>query len=768
MFPDTSKGNKCGPSTSTSSSSSVQLSQQCCHFEFNEIIAATESFDEALVVGKGGFGKVYKGKIFNGSCHVVSAIKRLDSMSNQGEAEFWAEVEMLSKLRHCNLVTLIGYCNYEKEMILVYEYIPHGTLEDHLHKLGTPLSWLQRLKICIGAGRGLHYLHTGTGIKFGVIHRDVKSSNILLDESWAAKISDFGLSKIGPTSQPSTYVNTLVKGTFGYLDPNYFTTGRLTRKSDVYAFGVVLLEVLCRKRAVDKTLDEEQWGLATWAQDFIKEGNFKHIIDSELKGQISPKCLKEFAGIVERCLHNNPKQRPTMAEVVVQLESLLTIQDKTNRSLQATGKKVFGRMFDMFHLVSNGGSSGIIFQTHLEMNGAIRVTDGVQTRSSNASKILNDIKRSIRIATELIAHNTTVDVKQVPADFKLTDPILKRFKFSDLEIGTKNFSQDLLLGKGYFGEVFLGWIDAKSLSSSTCGDGIAVAVKRRCIKNSLGYDKCLAEVSFLGQLNHPNIVSLLGYCKNGDEYLLVYEYIENRTLDVFLFTVADALNIAEPLSWVSRLKIMIGVARGLGYLHSKDPVICGGVQSSHILLDQDFNAKLIDFGLEKSSLRIKTVYSTLIASHYIIDPEYMRTGHYNVKSDIYGLGVVLLEILTALPAIGNNNPDEQYSLVQWARQILSSRRNLTEKMDERLKQNYPIDGSFQCGALALKCVANNANDRPTIEQVLQSLEYIYMMSVDDGYWIVRKKQLDGADLDKLYEIERRFEETILPYVPTSF
>ncbi|XP_071740557.1 probable serine/threonine-protein kinase PBL11 [Rutidosis leptorrhynchoides] len=380
--------------------------------------------------------------------------------------------------------------------------------------------------------------------------------------------------------------------------------------------------------------------------------------------------------------------------------------------------------------------------------------------ANSASKVPNDIKRSSRIASETTINNTIVDAEHVPADFKLTDPILKQFKFSDLKISTKNFSQDLLLGKGYFGDAFLGWIDEKSLSHSTCGNGIAVVVKRHCIINSQRYDQCLAEIRLLGQLNHPNIVSLLGYCNNGNENLLVYEYIDNRSLDVFLF--ADAPNIAEPLSWVSRLKIMIGVARGLAYLHSsKDSVICGGVQSSHILLDQDLNAKLIDFGMEKSRL------DTVIANHHLLDPEYMRNvlpeplivsnrkakGHclkvnicyYTVKSDIYGFGVVLLEMLTALPAIGNNSPDEQHSLVNWASQILSSRINLTETMDPRLKQNYPIDGAFQCSVLALKCVANKAYDRPTIEQVLQSLEYIYMMYVDDGYGIARKNPLDGAD-----------------------
>nr|XP_043635627.1 probable serine/threonine-protein kinase DDB_G0271402 isoform X2 [Erigeron canadensis] len=349
MFPGS--GNEKGSEASTST---VGLSQSCCQFDFDEIVLATENFNESLVVGKGGFGKVYKGNISIGTTHVDVAIKRLDLMSNQGEMEFWAEVEMLSKLRHAHLVSLIGYCNYEKEMILVYEYMPYGTLEDHLHKLHTPLSWLERLKICIGAARGLDYLHTGTGIEVGVIHRDVKSSNILLHKSWAAKISDFGLARIGPTNQPSSYVHTLVKGTFGYIDPNYFATGKLTRKSDVYAFGVVLFEVLCQKRPLD---DSFECGLATWIQKSIKEGNLKQIVYSAIRSEISPKCLKGFARIAERCLDNYPNHRPTMTEVVFSLESLLaqsvmSSQQKINNWLQTPGKKIFGRIFNVLSFSS--------------------------------------------------------------------------------------------------------------------------------------------------------------------------------------------------------------------------------------------------------------------------------------------------------------------------------------------------------------------------------------------------------------------------------
>ena len=232
----------------------------CRHFSLAEIMLATNNFDEECVIGKGGSAKVYKGVIDDGATTV--AMKRLSYISKQAVGSmFRTEIEMLSNFRHSHLVSLVGYCHEGHEMILVFEYISQGTLSDHLHesfvKGYDSLTWIQRLKICIGAAQGLDYLHTGTSTSQRVVHRDVKSTNILLDDNLEAIIADFGISKIVATNPGCTCGSTAVRGTFGYMDPAYFTTGRLTRKSDVYSFGVVLFEVLSGRRAVDFSRDDE-------------------------------------------------------------------------------------------------------------------------------------------------------------------------------------------------------------------------------------------------------------------------------------------------------------------------------------------------------------------------------------------------------------------------------------------------------------------------------------------------------------------------------
>ncbi|CAK9161450.1 unnamed protein product, partial [Ilex paraguariensis] len=302
-------------------------------FSFNDLKNATKNFRLESLLGEGGFGCVFKGWIDENTyapCKpgtgMVVAIKKLKAESFQGHREWLTEVNYLSQLRHENLVRLIGYCLECENRLLVYEFMPKGSLENHLFRKGVqPITWATRMRIAIDVARGLSFLHN---LDANIIYRDLKASNILLDSEFNAKLSDFGLARDGPTGD-NTHVSTRVVGTQGYAAPEYMATGHLTPKSDVYSLGVVLLELLSGRRAMDdEKAGSAEETLVDWAKPFIGDNRrVMRIMDTRLGGQYSKKGAQAVGALALRCLSTDPKYRPPMMEVLTTLEQLPTSKD---------------------------------------------------------------------------------------------------------------------------------------------------------------------------------------------------------------------------------------------------------------------------------------------------------------------------------------------------------------------------------------------------------------------------------------------------------
>lgn len=301
----------------------VSLGFSQSSFTYEDLAAATRGFAQEYLLGQGGFGYVHKGVLPNGK---EIAVKSLKSNSGQGDREFHAEVDIISRVHHRHLVSLVGYCTTGAQRLLVYEYVSNGTLEYHLHGAGRPvMDWPTRHRIALGSAKGFAYLHEDCHPR--IIHRDIKAANILIDSNFEAKVADFGLAKL--SNDNYTHVSTRIMGTFGYLAPEYASSGKLTEKSDVYSFGIMLLELITGRRPIDIHSDDDS--LVDWARPILARvqegGSYEELVDPRLGDNYDHKEMLHMVSCAGACIRHSARGRPKMSQIVRALEGDVSLDD---------------------------------------------------------------------------------------------------------------------------------------------------------------------------------------------------------------------------------------------------------------------------------------------------------------------------------------------------------------------------------------------------------------------------------------------------------
>ncbi|KAF6164995.1 hypothetical protein GIB67_034118 [Kingdonia uniflora] len=509
-------------------------------FVQEELMKATDNFNDSRVLGRGGSGTVYKGMLPDGR---IVAIKKSKIVDESQIGQFINELVILSQINHRHIVKVLGCCLETEVPLLVYEFVSNGTLSEHLHKEEhiSSISWEDRLRISKEIAGALAYLHSSASTP--IFHRDIKSSNILLDENYKAKVSDFGISRSVPDEK--THLSTLVQGTFGYLDPEYFHSGQFTEKSDVYSFGVVLLELLTGQRPVSLTRSEEEANLAMNFISSVKEDRVFEVLETRVANEARKEEIQVVASLAKKCLKLVGKKRPTMKEVLTQLENLILFQRQEFGYLCECSPGYEGNPYlpDGCH-----GGFNCSYQIPKTNKGPPMVIDFTGIGTGMLLLILLAV-----------------------AFWKIS--------IEELERATDNFNESRILGRGGSGTVYKGMLP----------DGRIVAIKKSKLLDETQIGQFINKLVILSEIKHRNIVQVMGCCLETEVPLLVYEFVSRGTLSEH----RHDISLVSSISGEDRLRISKVIAGALSYLHSSvsTPIFHRDIKSSNILLDENFKAK---------------------------------------------------------------------------------------------------------------------------------------------------------------------------------
>ncbi|XP_059632173.1 receptor like protein kinase S.2 [Cornus florida] len=724
-------------------------------FSYAELYIGSNGFSEDEVLGSGGFGRVYRAVL--PSDGTVVAVKCLVERGERFEKTFAAELVAVAHLRHRNLVRLRGWCVHEDLLLLVYDYMPNRSLDRVLFRrpenMGSgPLSWERREKIVRGLAAALFYLHEQ--LETQIIHRDVKTSNVMLDSHYNARLGDFGLARWleheleyqTPSMKNHQFRladTTRIGGTIGYLPPESFQKRSLaTAKSDVFSFGIVLLEVISGRRAVDLTYPDDQIILLDWIRGLSDDGKLLRAGDTRLPdGSYKLSDMERLIHLGLLCTLHDPWSRPNMKWVV-----------------EALSGSIYGKLPDLPSFQSHPLYINLSSQTNTSTSNTSNMRSSIATSTAttvafNSSNFVTANGETMYATAECgdgDHANSSDNGRRRSNTFPLVETP-RVISYKEIISATNNFSDSQRVAELDFGTAYHGFLDNRH----------HIMVKR------LGLKTCPAlrarfsnELLNLGRLRHRNLVQLRGWCTEQGEMLVVYDYSANRLLSHLLFH-HECKNEHPILQWRRRYNIIKSLASAICYLHEEwdEQVIHRNITSAAVILDPDMNPRLGSFALAEFLIRNEHGHHVVIDKNKSIrgifgymSPEYLESGEATTLADIYSFGVVMLEVVSGRMAVDFRLPE--VLLVKRLHEFETQKRPFEELADPKLKGEYDHQELVRLLKLGIACTRSNPDLRPSIRQIIRILDGHDGCFMEEGQKKERKEEWKQRNASSLSLVRR--------------
>ncbi|KAG4394477.1 hypothetical protein AAZX31_20G041600 [Glycine max] len=713
-------------------------------FNYEELLEATEGFSIENSLSEREDGPTFEGLLER---QVKIVVKKYQVTTSHQEKILKSEVQLFISARHKNVVMLLGLCTNKSQLMIVYEQVCNGSLEQYLTRGSfQSLTWKQRLKVAMGTARGLKYLHGNN-----IIHGNIKPSNILLTHDFEPRIGDFDFGKVKHGPKKSSKDKSVRNS--GYAAPEYVENGKVSNKTDVYSFGVVLLELISGRRATDKLPGGKS--LVDWARPLLGGKKYPKLVDLKISNSYEEEKLLWLVQVTEQCLRKNPKERITMNMVVSSLQgieesaeysviedsppensclphdepAMISTQgqmkaDPVKQEQEWIGRNQYEEERSLrLTVITNDiigqrnadqliqGGEDVQSSPHEEMSRVTVISNDVIDEKNSNQKIQEKLQikgscdEGLKNANEakVILENSKSSVCSICRSRRPYSGLQKKYTYEELEAATEGFSIKYSLCEGEYGPAFRGQLENNQ----------EIVIKQHTFTSLQEQKVFISEFQLLINARHENVIMLLGSCIRLSQLLIVYEKACNGSLDQYL-----SRQSATSLTWGERVKVAIGVARGLKYLHENN-IVHGGIKPSNILLNHEFKPMVGDFVFGKERCELKNVCKQKsIRNCGYTAPECQESEELSTEADVYSFGVVLVELIA-----GRMIADKilgQKCLVECVRSLLG-RREYRQLVDPKVRSSYDEQELVSLFHITENCLKKNPKERFTMNMVVSAL-----------------------------------------------